>query len=202
MRRRTVLGLITALVLCAAGCSGGEPPTDPANPARSGVPSAAPSASTRPTPADPSQSSAPDQLGDPVVTRKSAADGEKVELAMYPVIRDGQVSHVNMVLSVPEEDADRVQVASLLADGDYSAGDTTGDTADGLQLVDGKNAKLYLVASDGKGRCLCSRNLNSMFLDYGNPMLLSASFAAPPADVTAIQIRIPNFGTVKNVPVQ
>ena len=58
------------------------------------------------------------------------------------------------------------------------------------------------MASDGKGRCLCSRNLNSMFLDYGNPMLLSASFAAPPADVAAIDVRIPNFGTVKNVPVQ
>ena len=158
--------------------------------------------SIQPTPADPSQPSAPDQLGDPVVTRTSAADGEKVELALYPVVRDDRVSHVNMVLSVPDEDADRVQVASLLADGDYSAGDTTGDTADGLQLVDGKNAKLYLVASDGKGRCLCSRNLNSMFLDYGNPVLLSASFAAPPADVTAIQVRIPNFGTVKNVPVQ
>ena len=203
MHPRTVLGLVIALVLAAAGCSLGDPPPAvPTTSAASSTPSSDPSASIQPTPADPSQPSAPDQLGDPVVTRTSAADGEKVELALYPVVRDGRVSHVNMVLSVPDEDADRVQVSSLLADGDYSAGDTTGDTADGLQLVDGKNAKLYLVASDGKGRCVCSRNLNSMFLDYGNPMLLSASFAAPPTDVTAIHVRIPNFGTVKNVPVQ
>ena len=80
--------------------------------------------------------------------------------------------------------------------------DSTGDAADGLQLVDGKNAKLYLVASDGQGRCLCSRNLSNLFLDYGNPVPLSASFAAPPADITAVQVRIPGFGTVKNVPVQ
>ena len=205
MRRRTVLGLVIALVLCAAGCGLGEtPPAVPPTTAPSNDPSASsdPSASIQPTPADPSQPSAPDQLGNPVVTRTSAADGEKVQLALYPVVRDDRVSHINMVLSVLDEDADRVQVSSLLADGDYSAGDTTGDTTDGLQLVDGKNAKLYLVASDGKGRCLCSRSLNSMFLDYGNPMLLSASFAAPPADVTAIDVRIPNFGTVKNVPVQ
>jgi hypothetical protein len=203
MRRKTVLGLVTVLVLCVAGCSAGKTPAaDPPPPVTSGTPSAAPSASTPATPADPSQPSAPNQLGEPVVTRSSAADGDKVELALYPVVRDGQVSHVNLVLSVPDEDADRVQIASLLSDADYSAGDTTGDTADGLQLVDGKNAKLYLVASNGKGRCLCSRNLSNLFLDYGNPVLLSASFAAPPADVTAVQVRIPNFGTVKNVPVQ
>ena len=123
-------------------------------------------------------------------------------MALYPVIRDGQVSYVNLMLSVPEEDADGVQIGRLLSDSDNTAADASGDTADGLQLVDGKNAKLYLVASDGKGHCLCTRSLNSLFLDPGYPVLLSATFAAPPADVTAIQVRIPHFGTIKNVPVQ
>ena len=87
-----------------------------------------------------------------------------------------------------------VQIAGLLSDSDNTASDATGDAADGLQLVDGKNAKVYLVASDGKGRCLCTRSLNSLFLDPGYPVVLSATFAAPPADVTAIQVRIPHFG--------
>lgn len=156
----------------------------------------------QPTPADPSQPSAPDELGQPVVTRTSVADGRKVELDLYPVVRDGQVSYVNLRLSVPEQDAESVQIAGLLSDADNTASDSTGDAADGLQLVDGKNAKVYLVASDGKGRCLCTRSLNNLFLDPGYPVLLSATFAAPPADVAAIQVRIPHFGTVKNVPVQ
>lgn len=209
MRRRFVVGLVTALVLCAGACGGGEtPPTGPANsetPATSETPgalSAPPSASTLPTPADPSQSGGPDQFGQPVVTRTSVADGEKVQLTLYPVVRDGRVAYVNLVLSVPDEDAKSVQIGQLLGDANNAASDASGDTADGLQLVDGKNAKLYLVASDGKGQCLCSRNLSNLFLDYGNPVPLSASFAAPPADITAIQVRIPNFGTVKNVPVQ
>jgi hypothetical protein len=203
MRRKIVLGLVTALVLCAAGCGLGEtPPAEPAPSTTSDAPSAAPSMSTQPTPADPSQPSAPDQLGEPVVTRTSAADGEKIQLTLYPVVRDGQVSHVNLILSAPEEDADRVQIADLLGDANSTTSDFTLDSADGLQLVDGKNAKVYLVASDGNGHCLCTRNLNNLYVEYGNPVLMSASFAAPPADVTVIQVRIPNFGTVKNVPVQ
>ena len=204
MRSRTLLGVVIALVLGAAGCSSAEtpPPTGPVSSAPSGAPSADPSASTQPTPADPSQPTGPDQLGEPVVSRTSAVDRAKVVLTLYPVVRDGLVSHVNLVLSVPDKGAERVQVSSLLSDADNTASDATGDAADGLQLVDGKNAKLYLVASDGKGRCLCSRNLNNLFLDPGNPVLLSAAFAAPPADITAIQVRMPNFGTVKNVPVQ
>jgi hypothetical protein len=203
MRRTLVLGMVTALVLSAAGCSGGlTPPRAPTNSGTSNPPSAAPSASSPPTPADPSQPAGPDQLGDPVVTRSSAADGDKVKLTLYPVVRDGAVSHVNLELSATDEDAKSVQISSLLSDANTTTSDSTGDAADGLQLVDGKNKKLYLVASDGKGRCLCSRNLNNLFLDYGNPVLLSASFAAPPADVSAVQVRIPSFGTVKNVPVQ
>jgi len=203
MRRNTVLGLVTALALCVTGCSFGQP--DPSGQATSAVSepaSTAPSESTPPTPADPDQPAGPDQLGDPVITRTSAVDGEKVRLTLYPVVRDGSVSHLTLVLSAPEEDAERVQIGQLLSDANTTTSDTTGDAADGLQLVDGKNAKLYLVASDGKGRCLCSRNLSNLFLDYGNPVLLSAAFAAPPADVNAVQVRIPHFGTVKNVPVQ
>jgi len=214
MRRRTVLGLVTALVLCAAGCGLGDaPPTEPVPAVTSDPPStvpsmstqptpADPSTSTQPTPADPSQPAGPDQLGEPVVTRTSAADGDKIQLTLYPVVRDGVVSHLNFVLSAPEEEAERVQIADLLSDANSTSSNFALDAADGLQLVDGKNAKVYLVASDGKGHCLCTRNLNNLYVEYGNPVLMSASFAAPPADVTAIQVRIPNFGTVKNVPVQ
>ena len=72
---------------------------------------------------------------------------------------------------------------------------------DGIQLVDGKHSKLYLVASDGDGTCLCSRGLSAVFLDSGEPLLLSATYAAPPADVTAVDVRVPNFGIITNVPV-
>ena len=71
------------------------------------------------------------------------------------------------------------QVADTFGDKNYSSSDFSGHTVDGIQLVDGKHSKLYLVASDGDGDCLCSRGLSSVFLDGGEPLLLSATYAAP-----------------------
>ena len=135
-------------------------------------------------------------LGQPVVTRRGAIDGKKVELQLYQVVRDGAVSHLNFTLT-----GDRVQIADALADGNYDAIDRDGRTADGITLVDGKNAKLYLVASDGDGHCLCSRDLSAVLLGE-EPTLVSATFANPPADVTTVDVRVPSFGSLPRVPVQ
>jgi hypothetical protein len=175
-------------------------PSDPVSPTATDAPSD--STPVGPTPADPDQPPSGDQLGQMVATRTSADGGKKVTLQLYPVQRDGRTSHLNLTLSSAGGTTQRVQVGGLLSDGNYSAIDKGGLAADGLQLVDGKNAKLYLVASDGQGQCLCSRDLSSVFLSDGAPVLFSATFAAPPADVTQVDVRIPSFGTVKNVPVQ
>jgi len=176
------------------------PAADPASPPASDVPSA--SAPAAPTPADPNQPPSGDQLGQVAATRMSAADGKKITLQLYPLLRDGSTSHLNMTLSSSVGATDRVQIAQLLSDKNSSSGDKSLFAADGLQVVDGKNAKLYLVASDGTGQCLCSRGLEGVFLQSNAPVMFSATFAAPPADVTQVDVSIPSFGTVKNVPVQ
>ena len=231
MHKVVAAGLTVMLALSAAACSlpgtGSDdpatqppaappvttsaPPSDsppattesPSAPVSQSDPSASDQpASAQPTPADPSQPSGGDQLGAVVATRTSADGGRKVTLRLYPVQRDGSTSHVNLTLSSAVERTSGVQVGELLADGDYNASDKSGLAADGIQLVDGKNAKLYLVASDGRGQCPCSRDLSSVFLSLNAPVLFSATFAAPPPDVTQVDVRIPNFGTFKNVPVQ
>jgi hypothetical protein len=135
-----------------------------------------------------------------VATRESGKGGNKIQMTLYPVLRDGTTSHVNLSLKVPAG-TERVQLAALLSDGNDDAGDKGVWAADGIQIIDGKNSKLYLVASDGQGQCLCSRYLVGVFADT-TPLLISATFAAPPADVTKVDVRIPAFGTVTNVPVQ
>ena len=57
------------------------------------------------------------------------------------------------------------------------------------------------MASHGQRNCLCSRGLLNVALEGNTPVLLSATFAAPSADVNAVDVRIPSFGTVSNVPV-
>jgi len=78
---------------------------------------------------------------------------------------------------------------------------TLDDAADGITLVDTVHNKLYLVASDGRGSCLCSQSLGSVELKDGLPVVISASFATPPPEMTEIQVQIPNFGVFPHVPI-
>lgn len=133
-----------------------------------------------------------------MATRTSAIRDAAIELKLYPLRRDGATSQLNFTL----EGGDRTQLAQTFSDGNNQAIDQTAFAADGIQLIDGKHAKAYLVASDGNGQCLCSRGLENVFVFAGAQTIISATFAAPPADVTQVDVRIPVFGTVSRVPVQ
>lgn len=208
MRTSTQAGLAIMIALSVSACSlvGGsdEPSTPPPASAPASAPATAPTAPATtagaPTPADPSQSGGNAQLGQPAGTRTSSSSGQPLEITLYPVVRDGTTSHLNLTMTSPGDAV--LSVGTLLSDGNPEASDSTGTAADGIQLVDGKNAKLYLVASDGAGQCLCTRDLRFLTLKEGAQVILSATFAAPPADVTTVDVIVPSFGTVKDVPVQ
>lgn len=165
-------------------------------------PSATGSSPAQATPADPGQPSAGSDIGAVVATRSSSRGGFKVDMRLFPVKRNGATSTVNFSLTSPDSGANSVRIDQMLSDGNNAAIDKDSFASDGLQLVDGKNAKVYLVASDGQGQCLCTRNLLQVDLEKGLPVLFSASFAAPPADVASVDVKIPSFGTVTNVPIQ
>ena len=223
MRTSTSAGVAAALLLSLAACtlpgagSGSSPPppstttaTSPDQAPSSASTSASATASpgggspstAAPTPAGTVQPAGPDQLGEVVATRTGSKDGSKIQLQLHPVLRDGSTAHVNVVLESEDPVEDRIQIGTMFSDGDREAADSTGFSVDGFQLVDGKNSKLHLVASDGAGHCLCTRSTESVFLRAGAPLILSATFAAPPVDVAAVDVRIPGFGTVRGVPVQ
>jgi hypothetical protein len=67
--------------------------------------------------------------------------------------------------------------------------------------VDSARRKVYLPASDGKGNCLCSRDLKGD-LEPGHTYTFYATYAAPPAEVSVLDVSFPQFGTVSRVPVQ
>ena len=66
--------------------------------------------------------------------------------------------------------------------------------------MDNARRKVYLAASDGKGSCLCTRNLRGN-LEPGETYTFYATYAAPPAEATALDVSFPNFGTISRVPV-
>ncbi len=71
----------------------------------------------------------------------------------------------------------------------------------GAQLVDPKNRKAYLVASETSGRCLCSNDLDAVNPKPGETHSFYATFAATPAGVTELEFNLPRFGAIPHVPV-
>ncbi|MEV0619489.1 hypothetical protein AB0I81_39645 [Nonomuraea sp. NPDC050404] len=76
-------------------------------------------------------------------------------------------------------------------------------TVSAVALIDPVNAKRYRVARNGTGQdaeCVCS-DTQGQFLDKGAASTLYAVFAAPPADVTKINVEMPMIGVFTDVPI-
>jgi hypothetical protein len=92
--------------------------------------------------------------------------------------------------------------------GDTFQGDTISLTFAGVTLVDRKNRKRHLVARvdpsaapDGRdAQYLASSDLSSVFVKPGQSIWLYATFGAPPADVTAVDVVVPRVPVFENVP--
>lgn len=219
--RRTVAGVSVALgLLLTAACSddGGTPqgnsqntqPAQQSQPSQpGGAPTDAPTTQTSPSQSpsagptdDQSQpaSPAPDggELGAPVATRTSGVESGNMKFELFqPKRRNGAVYLTVRLTAVGK----RARVWYALSDSNREAGDAENHAPDGFQLIDGKNKKIYLVAHDGAGHCFCApRDLGADMREPGVPVLVSATFAAPPEDVKTVDIQVPTFGMFVDVP--
>ena len=191
----------TAPTSSPAGSSTTTPPTGTASTAAGSTPSATDQTSGAATPADPSASTGGGQLGEVFATLSGQVDNESSTVQVYPIQRNGTVSYLNFLVKNMASQDNKAQIAQTFADGNSSAGDVSPWAADGPTLVDTTNSKLYLAATDGNDHCLCSKPLLGVFVFDNAPVLISVTFAAPPTGLSSIDVRIPNFGTVRNVPI-
>jgi hypothetical protein len=206
---------LLALPLALAGCGGllGSAGDEPQQPAPSASASAVSTAAAS-TPANglatPSAGStaagtpngAPTDLGAPAATRDGTADHQKATVAVYAIRRSDTLAVMHFTVTVDPDAEDGIFVFDLFSDGDATTGDGNSSTSvDGVRLVDSARRKVYLAASDGKGKCLCTRDMRGD-LEPGHTYTFYATYAAPPAEVTAIDVAFPQFGTVSRVPVQ
>lgn len=199
--------LATGTVL--AGCSGGgespAPEGSPSQPADAAPPSEAGTASV----------ASPEATVPPLSVAASRDGHASYAGAMVPVRADlaplqrrGDLVVLNLVLTHTGNEGSW-QVSAGLDDGTTNGlegsaqeQDPARNSVDGITLVDGENAKRYLVARDERGWCVCSSSLSRVFLEPGGSVVLSATFAAPPEDVETLDVEVPLFGTFAAVPVQ
>ncbi|GAA3626191.1 hypothetical protein [Microlunatus ginsengisoli] len=193
--------ILVAVLTCVVGCSGPAPDEGASSPApASATGSAGPASAT--APGSPSPGSADATAGDAalgsvVATRTVSYHRSKVQLTLYQVRRAGSLSSIDLTLTSPDENT---VAAQLLSDDDSSSSARSPFVADGIRLVDGTGKKLYLVAADSAGHCVCT-SLLGVNLDPEVPFVVSASFAVLPPTITSVDVQIPNFGTFRDVPI-
>lgn len=197
------LGCALALSACTGGSSGDRPGASGTMPSAtvSAIPAVRVGATTAVTP------SAPEAL--PVLGRADTSDdGVRLSIALNEVRVSGQLLQVSFTVTNRQPTgANHWQVSDFFADGVSQAASSTFSsvdafTVDGMYVLDPKNAKRYLVARDPNHVCVCTGNTSGTFIDSGSSMTFTGTYKAPPEDVTAVTVVVPNTPPFQNVPVQ
>jgi hypothetical protein len=127
----------------------------------------------------------------PIASRTASYGVDKVRVDLQSLRRDGELS--TLALRVTNLGSDEYSV-------DHDFGDVSNYDLSGITLIDGKNSKRYLVGRDSKDRCVCTSTI-ALRIQPRASYNLTATFAAPPADVTSLEVSIPGLGTLNDVPV-
>jgi hypothetical protein len=194
-------GLTTACLLAVTRCGNVET-TAPPQPA----PSVSATAASPPTPSDtdptstrPASSAPPGQSPErPFRTLYGAFEGVAVTAEVYPIRRTGPTSSANVRFTVANGSR-TFRILTALNDHNPEIADKGSTSPDGLRLIDPTAKKAYLPATIGDRECLCSPAVNDRFDRYTD-VTVSVSFAAPPVSRTTINLVLPGFGTVADVP--
>lgn len=159
---------------------------------------------TESTPSEAASAPAAEQSAQPqadkvIATRevKVAGTGEatRIKVDITALLRQGKTVTLNWTVTGLEGTYGLQQA--------MSTGERLDWTVSGVSLIDPVNAKRYRVARNGtddKATCVCS-NTNGLFLDKDESASLYAVFAAPPADVTRINVEMPSVGVFNDVPI-
>jgi hypothetical protein len=132
----------------------------------------------------------------------SAADGSKVRVTLTSLAREGGIATLNFTATVLGGGSGTSwQISDFFDTGDQSGPGQKTDWANGVYLIDGKNRKKHLAATDTNGNCVCSGNLGATFVRGGQTVVLTTTFAAPPENVNAVDVNVPHAGTFRNVPI-
>jgi hypothetical protein len=192
------VALIAALIL-VAGCGGGD---DKA--ASTPAATASPEGEATATPTATAAAEGGDTAS--IAEGQGSADGARFTFRITELKRSGPTVVLNATVEWAEGADDSMQVSSTFSDGQFqsledSEGDEEGDVFDGVALIDPEGRKKYLVARESTGRCVCSTDRSAAFVAADTPVSLVATLAAPPEDVTKVNVVVPRVKTFTDVPI-
>jgi hypothetical protein len=211
--------LVVATTLLAAGCSGSDPEPAPAqapgasSPSASSSAAAVPSTATSPTPSTTTPAPVPSATDAPVqalasrdftVTGTYSQTRVRMRLSVTELKRRGELLDLTATLTNLEQDRSRDlrwQVGSRFAGSYRKDLEGTDGAFSGGVLTDVAGKKRYFVAADSANACVCTVQLSSAFVGAGQSIDLNATYAAPPATTTKLDVAIASLGNFRDLPV-
>lgn len=144
-----------------------------------------------------------------LASKVGRVDGFPVELTITELVRGGDTMTLTLSLMTDPDEDQTAEVGGEFDNGIYEdltgAGANnvgiSGATLDGITLIDTTNKQRYLVARDADNVCVCDVDLGTTSVGANAPTLLSATYGAPPEDVTAVDVMVPGYGTFRDVPI-
>jgi hypothetical protein len=143
----------------------------------------------------------------PVAEGAGSADGGRFIFRITELKRSGPTVVLNATVSLAGgSPKDSIQIADTFGDGIYQQlksenASELGSVFDGVALIDPEGRKKYLVARESTGHCVCSNGLSNAFVTADAPVSLEATLAAPPENVTTVNVQVPNVKTFTDVPI-
>ncbi|WP_327585319.1 hypothetical protein OHA25_58200 [Nonomuraea sp. NBC_00507] len=196
MRRTIALAVAAASSVALAGC--GMLPGQQGGGGEERQSQAVSDEQATPTPKEAQeQQTAPAQQDQVIAARETKVGGGtfgKARVEITALKRQGRIVSLNWTVTATDG---KVNVHNGLGTAALDF------TVSGVSLIDPVNAKRYRVARNGTGEdaeCVCS-GTQGQFLEEGEASTLYAVFAAPPADVTKINVEMPKFGVFTDVPI-
>ncbi len=208
----TMVAALAALALAAIGCgSDGEQAAGAAS--QTGDPAAAPPAGQATTADGSAPGSGDAATAQALASRNATIDANPVRLEIAELRRSGTTVALTLRLSTTSDDTtdvgdvfdDGVRQIAKGTDADDPLADDgyrNGNSVDGVALIDATNRRKHLVGRDAQGNCLCDVDIANASVMSDAPLLLSATYAAPPPDVKEMDVFVPRFGTFKRVALQ
>lgn len=138
----------------------------------------------------------------------STVNGIPLRISLNRVRVTGQLMVVDLTAANTSDPADRTkwQVGDFFSDGlDDAKGAlalTESSSADGIYVLDPVNAKRYLVGRGPDQLCACSQDLVGTFVTGGESVPITATFKAPPPEVTSVTVVVPDTPAFVGVPVE